>query len=78
MRDLQVFRDPQPGRSLWELGITLIPFLGLFAAIIAAADAGYLLALALTPLAGLFLLKSTTLRRNGQDMMDPTFWMPNV
>ncbi|MDQ0566869.1 hypothetical protein QOZ97_002402, partial [Qipengyuania citrea] len=46
MRDLQVFRDPQPGRSLWELGITLIPFLGLFATIIVAADAGYLFALA--------------------------------
>ena len=57
MRDLQVFRDPQPGRSLWELCITLFPFLGLFAAIIAAADAGYLFALALTPLAGLFLLR---------------------
>ena len=57
MRDLQVFRDPQPGRSLWELGITLIPFLGLFATIIVAADAGYLFALALTPLAGLFLLR---------------------
>jgi len=41
MRDLQVFRDPQPGRSLWELGITLIPFLGLFATIIVAADAGF-------------------------------------
>ena len=57
MRDLQVFRDPQPGRSLWELGITLFPFLGLFAVIIAAADAGYLFALSLTPLAGLFLLR---------------------
>lgn len=57
MRDFQVFRDPKPARSLWELGITLIPFLGLFAAIIVALDAGHLLALALTPLQGLFLLR---------------------
>ena len=57
MRDLQVFRDPKPARSLCELGVTLIPFLGLFTAIICAVDAGYLLALALTPLAGLFLLR---------------------
>lgn len=57
MRDLQAFRDPRPVRSGWELVITLIPFLGLFALIGMAADAGYYLALAATPLAGLFLLR---------------------
>lgn len=57
MRDLQIFRDPKPARSLWELFITLIPFLGLFAGIIVAVEAGYLVTLAFTPLAGLFLLR---------------------
>ncbi len=56
-RDLQAFRDPQPARSGRELAITLLPFLGLFAAIALAVKAGYWLALAATPLAGLFLLR---------------------
>lgn len=57
MRDLQAFRDPQPRRSGWELAITLVPFLALFALIAMAVKAGYLVALAATPLAGLFLLR---------------------
>ncbi|MEE4153830.1 MAG: fatty acid desaturase [Erythrobacter sp.] len=57
MRDLQAFRDPRPGRSGLELAITLAPFLALFALIAAAVEAGYLAALAATPLAGLFLLR---------------------
>lgn len=57
MRDLQAFRDPTPVRSTWELAITLVPFLALFALIVAAVKAGYLIALAATPLAGLFLLR---------------------
>ncbi|HSJ78464.1 MAG TPA: fatty acid desaturase, partial [Erythrobacter sp.] len=57
MRDLQAFRDPQPIRSGWELAVTLIPFLALFALIGMAVDAGWYLALAATPLAGLFLLR---------------------
>jgi len=57
MRDLQAFRDPQAGRSTWELAITLIPFLALFALITMAVNSGYYLALAATPLAGLFLLR---------------------
>lgn len=57
MRDLQAFRDPRPVRSGWELVITLIPFVGLFALIAMALEAGYFLALAATPLAGLFLLR---------------------
>lgn len=57
MRDLQAFRDPRPSRSSWELAITLIPFLVLFAAIAVAVQAGYFVALAATPVAGLFLLR---------------------
>jgi len=57
MRDLQAFRAPNPRRSGWELAITLIPFLTLFALIAFAVKSGYLLALAATPLAGLFLLR---------------------
>jgi acyl-lipid omega-6 desaturase (Delta-12 desaturase) len=56
-RDLAAFRDPRQGRSAWELAVTLIPLLFLFAAIATAVQTGYLLALALTPLAGLFLLR---------------------
>ncbi|WP_292930619.1 fatty acid desaturase [Novosphingobium sp. PASSN1] len=57
MRDLQAFRDPHPRRSGWELAITLVPFLALFVGIALAVQAGYWLALAATPLAGLFLLR---------------------
>lgn len=57
MRDLQAFRDPRPGRSSWELAITLVPFLALFALIAIAVKSGYFLALAATPLADLFLLR---------------------
>jgi omega-6 fatty acid desaturase (delta-12 desaturase) len=56
-RDLQAFRDPVPIRSGWELAITLVPFMALFALIAIAVKAGYWLALAATPLAGLFLLR---------------------
>ena len=57
MRDLQVYRDPRPIRSGWELAITLLPFLILFTLITIAVKSGYFLALAATPLAGLFLLR---------------------
>lgn len=56
-RELQAFRTPHPVRSSWELGITLAPFIALLAAILFAVDAGYWLALCLTPLAGLLLLR---------------------
>ncbi len=56
-RDLQVFRDPQPVRSGWELAITLVPFVALFGLIGLAVQAGYWPALIATPLAGLFLLR---------------------
>ncbi|MEL6528896.1 MAG: fatty acid desaturase [Pseudomonadota bacterium] len=57
MRDLTAFRDPSMSRSLWELAITLVPFLGICAAMLFAIDAGYFLAILLAPLAGLFLLR---------------------
>ncbi|MEP1606319.1 MAG: fatty acid desaturase [Marinomonas sp.] len=56
-RDLSAFRKPRAGRSGWELAVTLIPFLALFSLILLAVQAGYFYALALTPLAGLFLLR---------------------
>ncbi len=56
-RDLQAFRSPQPVRSGRELAITLLPFVTLFGLIAMAVKAGYFLALAATPLAGLFLLR---------------------
>jgi len=57
IRDLSSFRDPQTGRSLWELASTVIPFLVLSGAALFAVGAGYLLGLALTLPAGLLLLR---------------------
>ncbi len=57
MRELNAFKASRPGRSVWELVATLIPFLSLFAAILFAVEAGYFFALALTPLVGLLLLR---------------------
>lgn len=56
-RDLSAFREPRLSRSGWELAITLIPFLVLFALISQAVRSGYFPVLAVTPLAGLFLLR---------------------
>jgi omega-6 fatty acid desaturase (delta-12 desaturase) len=60
-RDLvRVFRaygDPAPGRSLFELAITLVPFLALYAAMLAGVQAGYLTALILVIPAGALLLR---------------------
>lgn len=57
MRELSAFRDSRRGRSAWELAVTLIPFLCLFGLILFAVKAGFFFALALTPLAGLLLLR---------------------
>lgn len=56
-RSLAAFRTPGIARSLWELAATLIPFLALLGITLAAVQAGYYLALALIPLAGLLLLR---------------------
>ncbi len=56
-RELNRFSSPQPARSLWELAITFVPFAALFAAMLFAVDAGYYAALALTPFAGMLLLR---------------------
>ena len=56
-RELNAFRKPCSSRSGLELGVTLIPFLALFALISIVVQAGYFVALAATPLAGLFLLR---------------------
>lgn len=54
---LKPFSKASTGRSLWELAITVVPFFGVVLAMLAALEAGYLIALALTPLAGLLLLR---------------------
>ncbi|GAA4641561.1 fatty acid desaturase [Pontixanthobacter gangjinensis] len=56
-RDLHAFKDSRTGRSLWELAITLIPFIAVFTGTLIAVQAGYYIGLALTPLAGLLLLR---------------------
>lgn len=55
--DLRPFAKPHTGRSLWELAITLVPFVAVMLVMLFAVDAGYFIALALTPLAGLLLLR---------------------
>ncbi|NVE95808.1 fatty acid desaturase [Altererythrobacter lutimaris] len=54
---LAEFRTPRLSRSSWELASTLIPFMAVFAAMLFAVDVGYYVALLLTPLAGLLLLR---------------------
>ncbi len=54
---LKPFSAPHTGRSLWELAITLVPFLAVILVMLVAVDAGYWAALVLAPLAGLLLLR---------------------
>lgn len=57
MRELSAYKDSRPGRSIWEIAITLVPFIMIFGIIITLVSAGYYFALALTPLAGLLQLR---------------------
>ncbi len=57
IHELKVFKDPRPWRSGFELAITLAPFLVLCGLMLAAVEAGFFLALALTVPAGLLLLR---------------------
>ena len=57
MAQLKPFTTPSTPRSLWELAITVGPFLAVMLVMLVAVDAGYLVALALAPLAGLLLLR---------------------
>lgn len=54
---LKPFSTPHTGRSLWELAITVVPFLAVIMVMLVALDAGYWAALVLSPLAGLLLLR---------------------
>ena len=56
MRDLARYREPDPARSVFELAITAVPFLLLWAAIWALLEAGYWIGLVLAlPAAGLLV-----------------------
>jgi omega-6 fatty acid desaturase (delta-12 desaturase) len=57
MRELTAFRDPHTVRSLWELAITVVPFMALSALMLYAVEVGYYVALALLPLTGLLTLR---------------------
>lgn len=57
VRELKAYNAPQSRRSWLELAVTLGPFLLLCPLILAAVQAGHFVAVALTPLAGLFLLR---------------------
>ena len=56
--ELKQFTQVHTGRSIWELAVTLAPFFGLVLAMLWAVSAGYLIALALVPVAGLLLLRT--------------------
>jgi len=56
-RHLNAFTSPRVSRSMIEVAITAVPFLAIFTAMLFAVSAGYFWALAVTPLAGLFLLR---------------------
>lgn len=58
VRSLAAFRKPSVPRGWWELAITLVPFLVVFAIVLFAVSEGYYSALLLTPVSGLFLLRS--------------------
>lgn len=58
VRSLAAFRTPSWVRSWVELAITVLPFLVVLAVTLFAVSAGYYIALAFTPLAGLFLLRA--------------------
>ena len=58
MADLKPFTKTHTGRSIWELAVTLLPFCAVILVMLFAIDAGYLIALALSPVAGLLLLRA--------------------
>jgi acyl-lipid omega-6 desaturase (Delta-12 desaturase) len=56
-RELSAFRTPGVGRSIWEVASTFMPFASLMTIMLFAVEAGYYAAFALTPLAGMLLLR---------------------
>jgi len=58
LRGLAAYRTPSVARSWWELAITLLPLIIVFGGVLFAVSKGYYLALLLTPLSGLFLLRA--------------------
>ncbi|WP_298335228.1 fatty acid desaturase [uncultured Erythrobacter sp.] len=57
VKSLVAFRTPSVSRSWYELSVTFVPFLVVFAIMMFAVSAGHYLALLLTPLSGLLLLR---------------------
>lgn len=57
VKSLAAFRRPSTGRSWYELAITLLPFVAVFALMLFAVSAGYYWSLILTPLSGMLLLR---------------------
>lgn len=56
-QQLKAYREPRLGRSLWELAITLVPFLVLAGLMLSALAQGQFIALILAIPAGLLLLR---------------------
>ncbi|SHE66596.1 omega-6 fatty acid desaturase (delta-12 desaturase) [Litoreibacter ascidiaceicola] len=57
IRHLAKYRDPNPARSGFELAVTLLPFIGIWAAAWAMLSVSYWLAVALALVNGLFLVR---------------------
>jgi len=56
-RDLAAFRTPRAARSIWEVASTLVPFAVLMTIMLFTIEAGYYASFALTPFAGMLLLR---------------------
>ncbi len=56
-RDLAAFRTPRASRSIWEIAATFVPFAILLGIMLFAVAAQHYIAFALTPLAGMLLLR---------------------
>ena len=56
--ELRPFTKVRTGRSVWELAVTLVPFVALVLAMLVALASGYAIGLALVPVAGLLLLRA--------------------
>lgn len=57
MRELKAYTTPDLRRSMWELAVTLVPFVALVTVTLWAVSAGYWAAMLATPIAGLLLLR---------------------
>lgn len=70
--ELKPFAKAQTGRSVRELAVTLVPLFGVVLVMLLAVASGHYIALALTPVAGLLLLRTFIIQHDcGHDAFLP-------